>query len=448
MFKRSLIYSLLLTFIISVTGYCSVKAASHAASKKSNTLTFYVATDIHYLSNRLTDDGKAFDEFVASGDGKQLKYIDQLTNAFVMEIKKKKPDFLIVSGDLTNNGERASHVDLAQKFAEIELSGIKVYVIPGNHDIFNPYARGFKGNNQYETPYISDKDFSNIYRNFGYNTALSRDKASLSYLAAPSNKLWLLMLDTNKYEDNEVLGFPEVGGQLKPDTIEWIKKCSSMAKTKGAQLITVMHHNLIDHYSMLSKDYTIDDNANVLKLFRDNHLYVNLSGHIHIQDIKSSQLGDKTNYDIVTSAMSVYPHHYGVMTYSSDEGLNYSTASVPVEAWAKENKTKDKNLLDFDNYSKAAFKKSAYDKAYNRLIDSKSYTKAQLSQMADTMAEVNLRIFSGTENLEPEEITSSPGYKLWQGATSNFLQSYILSISNNRTNIDNNKLFIPISMLK
>ena len=174
--------------------------------KANKNVTFFIASDMHYLAKSLSDGGKAYKTFIETGDGKQLNYIEEIMNAFVVDIKNKKPDVLILSGDLTTNGEKASHIELAKKLKEVESSGTSVYVIPGNHDVFNPYARNFKGDKQYKTDYISDSDFSKIYADFGYNDAVLRDKNTLSYLSATSSDTWLLMLDTAKYEDNISLG--------------------------------------------------------------------------------------------------------------------------------------------------------------------------------------------------------------------------------------------------
>ena len=46
----------------------------------------------------------------------------------------QKADGLILSGDLTFNGEKKSHEELAEKFKKVEKSGAPVMVIPGNHD--------------------------------------------------------------------------------------------------------------------------------------------------------------------------------------------------------------------------------------------------------------------------------------------------------------------------
>ena len=68
------------------------------------------ATDIHYLSPSLTDYGSIFRETINSSDGKVIRYIDEIMSAFADEVISAAPDILILSGDLTFNGEKASHI--------------------------------------------------------------------------------------------------------------------------------------------------------------------------------------------------------------------------------------------------------------------------------------------------------------------------------------------------
>ena len=49
-------------------------------------LTIAVASDIHYLSPRLRDNGKAIRAFQASGDGRQVDYVDEIVQAFVRDL--------------------------------------------------------------------------------------------------------------------------------------------------------------------------------------------------------------------------------------------------------------------------------------------------------------------------------------------------------------------------
>lgn len=409
--------------------------------KSGEDITFYVATDIHYLSKDLTDGGEAFQSFIDSGDGKQLKYIDEITDAFVNDVKKNSPQVLIISGDLTNNGEKKSHEDLADKLKKVEKSGTSVYVIPGNHDILNPWAREFKEDEQLKTDYISDKDFTSIYGEYGYKEAISRDKNTLSYLSAPSEDLWLLMLDTCQYENNEKNKKPQTDGGITDETYKWIEDCSKLAKENNAELVTVMHHNLIDHSEVIREGFTLNDNQKAINNFLNEGIKFTLSGHIHVQDISSYKKTDtsKKIYDIGTGALSVYPQKYGVIKYSGkDKGFDYSTEWVNVEGWAKENNNTNPNLVNFKEYSKKAFGDKAADMAYSNLADVKGYSIDQMNLMSETFRQLNLKYFEGTENIDNESILNSEGYKLWQTNPPGFLAKYIQDISSDKDTDDNN----------
>jgi 3',5'-cyclic AMP phosphodiesterase CpdA len=437
--KKS-IYALFIAFSLSITA-CSSIAVSKAIPKikTGNDMSLFITTDIHYLSKGLTDGKEAFQQYVKGGDGKTLDYIDEILNGLTYDIEKKKPEVLIVSGDLTNNGEKKSHLDLADKFKRIERLGTSVYVIPGNHDISNPWARIFKENAQYKTDTISKKEFSNIYEDFGYKEAVSRDKSTLSYLAAPSEDIWLLMLDTSQHENNNSLDAPQLDGRISAETYEWIKKCTDLAKRKKAQIITVMHHNLINHSEVIKSGFTLNKNEVALEKFQGFGLNLVLSGHIHIQDISSYKKDDYEVYDVVTNALSVYPNQYGVLKYSPSSGFDYSTSRVDVEGWAKEANIKDENINNFKEYSKKFFGDRAYSKSYFNAESMATYTDEEIDLMADTMRQLNLNYFAGTESVNSEELINSPGFRLWQDAVSSFSQSYVNSIVHDK-DADDNKL--------
>jgi 3',5'-cyclic AMP phosphodiesterase CpdA len=444
-FKRKALY-LIFLFIISLFG-CNkdtTKLNQGYKIKEGNDLSFYIATDIHYLSRNLNDGGEAFKKFISSGDGKQLEYIDEILNAFTNHVKNKKPDFLIISGDLTTNGEKESHLGLAEKLSQVEKGGTSVYVIPGNHDIFNPWARSFKGDKQYVTETINSKEFSEIYGEFGYEEALMRDKDTLSYLAAPSEDVWLLMLDTNQYKNNQSLGAPQGDGEIPKKTLEWIKDCSNLAKEKGARIVTVMHHSLITHSQAVRKGYTLNNSEEVLEVFQALDLNLVLSGHIHIQDISSYKNEGSEIYDIATGSLAVYPQKYGMLNYSHEsESFDYSTAWVDVESWSMKSGMSDENLKDFRNYSEKAFGKTAYDMAYKQLLHYDHYTIDEIKAMSETMRKLNIRHFSGTENLNSKDITSSEGYKLWEDSPQDSFRRYIMSMLEDKDTDDNSLKIMP-----
>lgn len=85
-----------------------------------------MATDIHYLARSLTDGGSSFQYMVEHGDGKVVTYIEQIVDAFLEEVSAQKPDMLILSGDLTLDGEKKSHEELAGKLYSVQNAGIPV----------------------------------------------------------------------------------------------------------------------------------------------------------------------------------------------------------------------------------------------------------------------------------------------------------------------------------
>lgn len=400
-----------------------------APIEKDQDLSIIETTDVHYFAPSLTDNGAAFKQYVAAGDGKQLAYSDEITDAFLEDVEAKKTDVLIISGDLTNNGEKTSHEELAKKLAQVEKAGTQVFVVPGNHDINNPWARKFEKDKQLPTDTITPTDFSKIYGDFGYKDAISSDDFSLSYLAAPSSKVWLLMLDTAIYKTNMQQGTPTTEGGLTTGTLDWVKECSALAKKNGAKLIPVMHHNLTNHSDVIQRGFTINYNQQIIDTLTAGNMEFSLSGHIHTQNIRTAKSTDgKEITDIVTNALSVYPHKYGNITYSAkNKNFTYQSQKLDIESWAKEHGKTDKNLLNFDQFDYDTFYNSGYDKAIMDLMTSdayKTYSQSDKEKMADTMGLNNMYFFAGTAP------PKSAGMALWDSAPNSFLKDYVLSTSN------------------
>ncbi|MBF2687312.1 metallophosphoesterase [Listeria welshimeri] len=400
-----------------------------APIEKDQDLSIIETTDVHYFAPSLTDNGAAFKQYVAAGDGKQLAYSDEITDAFLEDVEAKKTDVLIISGDLTNNGEKTSHEELAKKLAQVEKAGTQVFVVPGNHDINNPWARKFEKDKQLPTDTITPTDFSKIYGDFGYKDAISSDDFSLSYLAAPSSKVWLLMLDTAIYKTNMQQGTPTTEGGLTTGTLDWVKECSALAEKNGAKLIPVMHHNLTNHSDVIQRGFTINYNQQVIDTLTAGNMEFSLSGHIHTQNIRTAKSTDgKEITDIVTNALSVYPHKYGNITYSAkNKNFTYQSQKLDIESWAKEHGKTDKNLLNFDQFDYDTFYNSGYDKAIMDLMTSdayKTYSQSDKEKMADTMGLNNMYFFAGTAP------PKSAGMALWDSASNSFLKDYVLSTSN------------------
>lgn len=448
-FNKILLLSVVLLMVFFTA--CGSKTELVPANNKG--LTIYIASDIHYLDKGLYDSGEAFQKYTENANGRNFLYIDEVVDAFAYEIKNKKPDILIISGDLTNNGEKESHLKLAEKLKKLEdSSNTRVFVIPGNHDIDNPWARGFQDSKQVLADNISPEDFEKIYQDFGYKEAISKDGTTLSYIVAASDDLWLLMLDTNEYSLNREYGVPMTNGVILDETQNWIEKCSMLANENNARIVTVMHHNLLTHSENRYFGYTLDNYKKIIELFEKLGFNLNLSGHMHAQDIKSYNYGNGTIYDVATGTMSTYPAKYAILTYEPDNGFKYDTTSVDVEEWARSTGQTDESVLNFNEYSKGLYSESAYKKAYDRLSVLEKYSEEEKMEMAKTMSIINTARFGGDTESIREEVINSKGYELWVNASDDVPnKDRVMSIANrtgggnaNNSDYDNNHLEIPI----
>ena len=366
---------------------------------KKEEITIFHATDMHYLSQRLTENSPSFVEMIQGGDGKMVHCIDYIMDAFISDVIENKPDYLVISGDMTFNGEKYSHEDLAKKLRTIEKNGVQVLVIPGNHDVDYPFCFGYGQTHSYPAERMTDRDFETVYSDFGLKQAYTRDKNSFSYMYRLTDKITLIALDTNRGGGNGVVG---------QETLLWLEKELEKAD-RDTVFISVTHQNLLSHFGdeMFSNSYTILNNIPLIELFDQYNVKLNLSGHIHTQHICS----ENGITDIATESLAVLPCNYGVVNINSDK-IAYSTQSVNVEKWAEDNNITDDTILDFNNYSKEFYMKSQSMLCMSALEDY-LYPEEEKKLLADFFAELNVYYFSGTVDEHYNYLTETAGYKKW-----------------------------------
>ena len=276
-----------------------------------------VAADLHYIAPALTDGGPYFTQIISNADGKLMQYSAEIADAFAETVIAQKPEVLILPGDLTFNGARESHTALIETLRRIEAAGVRVLVLPGNHDLENPMAARFAGDGFERVQSVTPEGFAALYADFGYGDALSRDDASLSYMSEVSAGLRLLFIDTN---------MPDAPGAVKPETLQWAETQLQAAQDAGARVICVTHQTILQHNSVFTDGFVIENREALLSLLRRYGVACSLCGHMHIQHIRS--LGSLT--EIVTAAVSVWPCQYGVLDVTADSGTyRTETLSVP-----------------------------------------------------------------------------------------------------------------------
>lgn len=309
-------------------------------------LKIAVFTDNHYFDESLGS-GQVFDAYCRS-ENKLVAESQSLNNALFNNILAEDCNVVLVCGDLTNNGEKANHLIMREKLRQLQNTGKKVYVIPGNHDINNPYANKYDASGKSKTEIISAEDFENIYNEFGYSSAFSRDENSLSYSANLDSSTVLLALDACKYE-NYTTNYAISSGKLKAGTIEWMKGILHNAKQSKKRIIAMLHHGLVEHFTgqaanPISSDYVLDNATDVVSILADSGVSAVFTGHFHANDISQYRSNSgKTIYDLETGSVLTYPHSYRLITLT-DTKLSVITKNITNVVY--------KNISDFNVYSK------------------------------------------------------------------------------------------------
>ncbi|MFR5787192.1 MAG: metallophosphoesterase family protein [Christensenellales bacterium] len=304
----------------------------------------FTATDLHYIAPTLTDNGAFFTDLIEQGDGKAMAYSDALIEAFVAQVIAEKPDALILSGDLTFNGARASHEALSLRLARVRDAGIPVFVLPGNHDLNSSSAARFEGDGYTRVDGVTAGEFAVLYHAFGFDGALSRDADSLSYVAALSDDLRLLMLDVNtSAAPNAVL----------KGTLSWARRQLMQAQADGCRVVAVSHQNLIDHSGLLSSGFTIRNADALRRLYAVSPVLCNLSGHIHLQHMGQTDSG---LWDIATSVAGRFAESIRCADADGGRADLPHRARPPVSTGRRRRGLSDPNLLDFAAYSADFFR--------------------------------------------------------------------------------------------
>lgn len=384
-----------------------------------------VASDLHYLTKEFYDNGEYFNNLVDNADGKLMHYSEELVSAFAEEVIEKSPDYLILSGDLSFNGERKSHEALISRLSEIERHGTSVLVIPGNHDFYDYQAASFHGDSYQNEENTRYDWFASHYAPFGYDEAEFKDEKTFSYLYPLDDLHYVLMLDSNSVGS----------GYLPWYTINWMKSSLKTLKARGKQVISVTHQSVLMHNPLFTYNYMLEDYQDIKDILVSNDVKVNLAGHYHMQNIAN----DGSFYEILTSALSINPVQYGWIDLDGSS-FSYASQALDVSSYAKRHELRDSNLLDFSSYALSYFSDISTKKMRSSLTSQDTYSEDEITAMVDFISKCNVAYFSG----DFLDYASLDGYDLWMKANDN-LKAYLKTMfASFDSGIDHHKLKIEL----
>ena len=311
--------------IIMISTLCSPALAARDDADKGIDLKIAVMSDTHYLSPSMIKDTQDYTDALNS-DRKILTESSYVNLELLDAVREDKPDVLLVSGDLTKDGELEGHKEFSARLQQVQkdVPGMKVYVINGNHDVRNENAKNFNTADGKAVPATrtQPEDVASVY-DFVYSdeSVIARytppkDKESgqLSYVAKPCEGLTLIALDTCCYSADNTSDKEdehETRGEMSPELVAWATEQIKSAKAKGDRVIGMSHHGFVPHFSMepdILKMYLIEDYDKIAAQLADAGLEMIFTGHMHANDITSmTTKNGNTLYDIETGSNLTYP---------------------------------------------------------------------------------------------------------------------------------------------
>lgn len=207
-----------------------------------DTITFVHLTDIH-IGNPDVPDERLFSD-TATALRRILGEIDAMT---------PRPDFIIVSGDLTNRGDPGSYENLKRILAEADID-IPLVLAIGNHDTRPGFYQSMLGRTQnLDAPFMHDIVLNDVH---------------------------IIVLDTT------TPGF--VGGSIEPEQFIWLEQ--RLDSHADLPKLIVMHHGPhLDEQDPFTQWETIDTAATLQlrDLLAGRNVLGILSGHIHLDRASS-----------------------------------------------------------------------------------------------------------------------------------------------------------------
>ncbi|MFD1486047.1 metallophosphoesterase [Lacticaseibacillus baoqingensis] len=373
--------------------------------------TLWVTSDTHFIAPSLHDDQTAWGWVKASAAGKDMQDQPIAIKAFVHAALKAHPTAVIITGDVTFNGALASAKSIAKRLAPLQQAGIHVLAIPGNHDIYDGWARKYTGKAQTKVTQISPKMWRQVFAD-GYQHAASIDPNSLSYAITLNRDYRLLLLDSNIYTIQPSNLAPNTGGQLSKSTLTWLRQQLAVAKKRGQHPLVFMHHNLYPHASHAS-GWVLNNAEAVRKLLSAYQVPVVFSGHIHAQDIMADPAGQATPKEIISASFTQTPGIYGVIKLTP-ETFDYHTQAQDLTPVLSA-KQKNGHLGHYQRYLATMFKQTqalpiVYQQAKDAGLKGRSLIAA-----SNFLAELNWRFFSGNDTSGLTQLKQLPGYAAVMG---------------------------------
>lgn len=325
MLRKSRFKFVVCFFLVSAIILSSAASAFAVGEVNVSTLKIAIMSDTHYLSPDMIKDTSDYTDHLNS-DRKIFTESDAILDELIECAKKDNPDVVLITGDLTKDGELECHKSVNAKLEQLksELPGVHIYVVPGNHDIRNSNGVNFNTSDgkavsatrTEPTDFVKNytvtfQDDSIVER---FTPPQGKEAGYCSYVARPKQGYTFIAIDSARYSsDNTSTGENEheTSGQVSAELENWVTEKIIQAKKRGDTVIGIEHHGLVPHFTMESElmpMYLVNDFERISERYADAGMDYIFTGHMHANDIsKLTTPNGNTIYDIETGSALTYP---------------------------------------------------------------------------------------------------------------------------------------------
>lgn len=238
-----------------------------------------------------------FEDYMA----KQRKMVDlsePIWHALMDTALAYHPSLVLIPGDLTRDGEQASHDTVSAGLNRLQEAGIRTLVIPGNHDL------------------PETVDWQNLYPGT-YENAV-KDPNSFSYAVEPLSGVTVIGIDGSDGKAGT--------GVLKPGTMDFVLAQADSAVAKGHTIIAMSHWQILEHFDMqgtLESACRFKEADALRDSLMAHGVHLVLTGHFHVNSISTFRdttgVTNDSIVEISTGSPITYPCPYRWLTLSEDK---------------------------------------------------------------------------------------------------------------------------------
>ena len=321
-------------------------------------LKFFLVTDTHYFDTSFKAEGKAYEERSRT-DQKCVAETGAIIDAgFKKLADDDDTNIILIPGDLVYRGEYQSHVGFREKLYKLKEQGKEIYIITARHDYSgNPVE--FDGENLIPVKGMPRDELRDFYRDFGFDSAISEHKPSMSYVAKLKEGYRLLALNC----DGDCKDFKG----LWDSQMEWALNEIKKAHDEGDYIFAMTHYPLLPFSPVMNLigDAKLTDWEKRANEFANAGLNLIFTGHMHAQAVTQyTTKNNNTITDVQTGCFVGCPCAYRKVVIDGEKA-DISSFTIEDFEWDKGGRTAEEYFRwRFDRMITDIIDAMAYDFAF------------------------------------------------------------------------------------